>query len=152
VKLCTYKTKFIYKNKGNEKSRVFTRKNYILLEEKEVATMALKARQLKLIEALMANPMLPDIKIAEELGINRNTVREWKNKPEFKEELQRRLRAQWEDSERMAVDTMQTLAQGGDFKAAKYILDSLGYAAPVKVEADISTNININIGEEEEMP
>ena len=114
--------------------------------------MALKARQLKLIEALMANPMLPDIKIAEELGINRNTVREWKNKPEFKEELQRRLRAQWEDSERMAIDTMQTLAQGGDFKAAKYILDSLGYAAPVKVEADISTNININIGEEEEMP
>jgi uncharacterized protein YjcR len=112
--------------------------------------MALKARQLKLIEALMANPMMPDVKIAEELGINRNTVREWKNKPEFKEELSRRLREQWEDSERMAMDTMQTLASKGDFKAAKYILDNLGYSAPVKVEADISTNITITIDDEEE--
>ena len=112
--------------------------------------MALKPRQLKLIEALMANPMMPDIKIAEEIGINRNTVREWKNKPEFQEELKRRLREQWEDSERMAVDTMQTLAQGGDFKAAKYILDNLGYSAPVKVEAEVTTNITINIDDEED--
>lgn len=112
--------------------------------------MALKPRQLKLIEALMANPMMPDVKIAEELGINRNTVREWKNKPEFQEELRRRLREQWEDSERMAMDTMQTLAQSGDFKAAKYILDNLGYSAPVKVEAEVSTNITINIDDSEE--
>lgn len=112
--------------------------------------MALKPRQLKLIEALMANPMLPDTAIAEQLEINRNTVREWKKKPEFQAELKRRLREQWEDSERMAMDTMQTLAQGGDFKAAKYILDNLGYGAPVKVEADIKTDITINIDEEDE--
>ena len=112
--------------------------------------MALKPRQLKLIEALMANPMLPDTAIAEQLEINRNTVREWKKKPEFQAELRRRLREHWEDSERMAMDTMQTLAQSGDFKAAKYILDNLGYAAPVKLEADISTNITINIDDDEE--
>ena len=97
----------------------------------------------------MANPMLPDTAIAEQLNINRNTVREWKKKPEFQEELKRRLRAKWEDSERMAVDTMQTLAQSGDFKAAKYILDNLGYSAPVKVEAEIKTEININIDNED---
>lgn len=110
--------------------------------------MALKPRQLQLIEAMMANPMQPDTLLAEQLSINRNTVREWKNKPEFQEELRRRLREKWEDSERMAMETMQTLAQSGDFKASKYILDSLGYAAAVKVEADISTDININIGED----
>lgn len=113
--------------------------------------MALKARQLQLIDALMANPMMPDTKLADELGINRNTVREWKNKPEFQEELRRRLREKWEDSERMAMDTMQMLAQSGDFKASKYILDSLGYAAPVKVEADISTDITITIDEDEKL-
>lgn len=112
--------------------------------------MALKPRQLQLIEALMANPMLPDTVIAEQLNINRNTVRVWKNKPEFQEELRRRLRETWEDSERLAMDTMQSLAREGDFKASKYILDSLGYAAPVKVEADISTNITINIDDEED--
>lgn len=112
--------------------------------------MALKPRQLQLIEAMLANPMIPDTALAEELNINRNTVREWKKKPEFQEEIKRRLRAKWEDSERIAVDTMQTLALSGDFKASKYILDSLGYAAPVKVEADITTNITINIDDEGE--
>lgn len=107
--------------------------------------MALKARQLMLIEALMANPMLPDTEIAKQVQINRNTVREWKNKPEFQEELKRRLREKWEDSERLAIDTMQMLAREGEFKAAKYILDSLGYAPAQKIEADLHTDINIVI-------
>lgn len=109
--------------------------------------MALKARQLELIEALLANPLQPDTEVAKQLCINRNTVREWKKKPEFQEEYQRRLREKWEDSERMAMETMQTLAREGDFKASKYILDSLGYAPTQKIEAEVSTDIVINIEE-----
>lgn len=109
--------------------------------------MALKPRQYKLIEALLANPMIPDTELAEIVGINRNTVREWKRKPEFQEELKKRLTEIWQDSERMAVNTMQTLAREGDFKAAKYILDSLGYAPAQKIEADLHTDIQINIEE-----
>lgn len=107
--------------------------------------MALKARQLKLIEALLANPMLPDTEIAKQIGINRNTVRVWKQNPEFQEELKRRLNEQWNDSERMAVHTMQMLASEGDFKASKYILDSLGYAPAQKIEADLHNEIIINV-------
>ena len=77
--------------------------------------MALKARQYQLIEALLANPMVPDTELAKQIGINRNTVREWKKKPEFQEELQKRLRERWEDSERLAMETMQSLAREGDF-------------------------------------
>lgn len=109
--------------------------------------MALKARQYQLIEALLANPMVPDTELAKQIGINRNTVREWKKKPEFQEELQKRLREKWEDSERLAMETMQSLAREGDFKASKYILDSLGYAPVTKIEADISKDIIINIEE-----
>lgn len=109
--------------------------------------MALKARQYQLIEALLANPMVPDTELAKQIGINRNTVREWKKKPEFQEELQKRLREKWEDSERLAMETMQSLAREGDFKASKYILDSLGYAPVQKVQADISKDIIINIEE-----
>lgn len=109
--------------------------------------MALKARQYQLIEALLANPMVPDTELAKQIGINRNTVREWKKKPEFQEELQKRLREKWEDSERLAMETMQSLAREGDFKASKYILDSLGYAPVQKVQADISKDIVINIEE-----
>lgn len=109
--------------------------------------MALKARQYQLLEALLANPMVPDTELAKQIGINRNTVREWKKKPEFQEELQKRLREKWEDSERLAMETMQSLAREGDFKASKYILDSLGYAPVTKIEADISKDIIINIEE-----
>lgn len=109
--------------------------------------MALKARQYQLLEALLANPMVPDTELAKQIGINRNTIREWKKKPEFQEELQKRLREKWEDSERLAMETMQSLAREGDFKASKYILDSLGYAPVTKIEADISKDIVINIEE-----
>lgn len=109
--------------------------------------MALKARQLDLIEALLANPMVTDVDVAKQLCINRNTVREWKRKPEFQEEYKKRLKEKWESSELMAMETMQTLARSGDFKASKYILDSLGYAPVQKIEADVHTDIVINIEE-----
>ena len=109
--------------------------------------MALKARQYQLIEALLANPMVPDTELAKQIGINRNTVREWKKKPEYQEELKKRLREKWDESERWAMKTMQSLAREGDFKASKYILDSLGYAPVTKIEADISKDIIINIEE-----
>lgn len=105
----------------------------------------LKPRQYKLIEALIANPMIPDTEIAKELGVNRNTIREWKKKPEFQAELKARLGEIWADSERCAIETMQSLARSGDFKAAKYILDSLDYAPAQKIDAVISQDIVINI-------
>lgn len=111
--------------------------------------MALKARQLQLIDAMMANPMVPDTELAKQIGINRNTVREWKNKPEFQTELKARLAEKWRDSERLATETMQTLAREGNFQASKYILDSLGYAPVQKIEADVSQHIVINIGDED---
>ena len=112
-----------------------------------MANNTLKPRQYKLIEAMLANPMLPDTKLAEELGINRNTIREWKKKPEFQAELKARLSEQWQDSERMAVDVMQSLAREGSFQATKYILDSLGYAPAQRIEAEVRNDININIEE-----
>lgn len=109
--------------------------------------MALKARQLELIEAMMANPMTPDTELAKILCINRNTVREWKQKEEFQEELKSRLAEKWKDSERMAMEAMQTLASEGNFQAIKYILDNLGYAHTQKIEADLHTDINLIIEE-----
>ena len=107
----------------------------------------LKPRQLALIEAMLAKPMESDVKLAEELKINRNTIRVWKQQPEFKEELDRRLKERWKDSERMAMETMQNLARNGDFRASKYILDSLDYAPTQRIEADVNTDIHINIEE-----
>jgi uncharacterized protein YjcR len=109
--------------------------------------MALKARQIAYIEYLLANPMLTNLEAAKQVGVNRNTIAEWKRRPEFQEEYKRRLKEKWEGAEVMAMETMQNLARGGDFKASKYILDSLGYAPVQKIEADVNTDITINIEE-----
>ena len=77
-------------------------------------------------------------------------MREWKKKPEFQEEIKNRLKEKWEDSERLAVETMQSLAREGDFKASKYILDSLGYAPAQKLEANVKGALEINIDIDED--
>lgn len=109
--------------------------------------MALTNRQLEFIEYLLANPLVTNTKAGEEIGVSRNTIAEWKSRPEFQKEYRRRLDEKWRDSELMAMETMQNLARDGDFKASKYILDSLGYAAPTKIEADVNakTDIVINV-------
>ena len=105
----------------------------------------LKPKQRELLEAMLAHPMLSDVKLAELLGINNKTVGVWKRLPEFKEELDRRLKEQWKDSERLAVAKMIELAGTGNYNANKYILDSLGYAPTQKIDANVSNEIVINI-------
>lgn len=107
--------------------------------------MALKARQIAYIEFLLANPMMTNLEAAKLIGVNRNTIAEWKKSSEFQEEYKARLKEKWEGAEILAQQTMQNLARNGDFKAAKYILDSLGYAPAQKIEADVNTDIVINI-------
>jgi hypothetical protein len=109
--------------------------------------MALKPRQLALIEAIIANPTASHVELAEIVGINRNTITVYKRDPEFKDALSQRLKEMWEDSEAMAIVNMRKLANEGSFQANKYILDSLGYAPAQKIEADISSDIQINIEE-----
>lgn len=109
--------------------------------------MALNAKQLELIEAMISYPELSNVKLAEMLGINNKTVGKWRKLEEFDIELKKKLQAQWQDAERLAQETMISLCREGDFKASKYILDSLGYAPAQKIEADVHTDINICIEE-----
>ena len=94
----------------------------------------LSAKQLEAIEVLMDNPDLPYEGVAEILGISRKTLYHWRNNELFKNELDRRLKDRWKDSERLAIDTMINLCRTGNYKAAAYILDSLGYEAEKKIE------------------
>lgn len=109
--------------------------------------MALSKRQKNLIEFMLANPSLPETVCAKQCGVPNSTYFDWKKKGEFTAELDRRLKEQWKDSERIAVDTMVSLCRAGEYAAAKYILDNLGYKPVDKIQADVATNITINIEE-----
>jgi hypothetical protein len=94
----------------------------------------LSAKQLEAIEFLMDNPNLSYEATAEMLGIARKTLYNWRHNELFKNELDKRLKDRWKDSERLAIDTMVELCKTGNYNATKYILDSLGYSAPNKIE------------------
>lgn len=111
--------------------------------------MALKPKQIELLEAMLANPMMSDVKLGELLNLNNKTVGKWRKEEEFQEEMKKRLAEQWKNAERLAQKKMIELAAEGNFHASKYILDSLGYAPAQKIEADIKTDIVITIGDEE---
>ena len=109
--------------------------------------MALKAKQLELLEAMLANPELSDVKLAKLLKINNKTVGVWRKNEEFQAELKARLAQQWKEAERLAQRRMIELADSGHYNANKYILDSLGYAPAQKIEAKIPDAIVINVEE-----
>lgn len=109
--------------------------------------MALKPQQLELLETMLAYPMMSDVKLAEMMGLNNKTVGKWRKMPEFQEEMKKRLAEQWKNAESLAQAKMIELAGQGHFNANKYILDSLGYAPAQRIEADINSDIVINIEE-----
>ena len=109
--------------------------------------MALTAKRLELLEAMLAHPNLSDVKLGQLLNLNNKTVGKWRKEEEFQEEMRKRLQAQCKDAERLAQRKMIELANDGNFQANKYILDSLGYAPTQKIEAEINSEINITIEE-----
>ena len=111
--------------------------------------MALSKRQKELLEYMLANPVLPETVCAKNCGVPNSTYFDWKKKGEFTAELDRRLKEQWKDSERIAVETMVSLCRQGEYAAAKYILDNLGYKPVDKIQAEVNTDITITIGDDE---
>lgn len=98
------------------------------------------------LETWLQNPTLPYRKIAELAGISESTFRKYRKDENFMEEYHKRCGAMFNELEGIAVNTMKKLATGGDFKAAKYILDSKGYEGAQKVEIQ-NTEIKVSVEE-----
>ena len=109
--------------------------------------MALTNKMLNGIEVMIANPSASYEKLGELAGVNRNTITKWKRNEEFMAAYNARLKEVWRDAEGIAMKSMIKLAEEGNFQASKYILDSQGYAPAQKIEADINTDIIINVEE-----
>ena len=110
--------------------------------------IVLKPKQYRLIEIMLANPTATHKQLVEMAGIGKNTLTAWKRDEAFMAGYNRQLKEIWKDSEAIAVNTMIMLASEGDFRASKYILDSMNYAPTTKIEADINSDIILNIGEQ----
>ena len=107
----------------------------------------LNFKQQTAIGLLVSNPKISTHELAAEVQVSESAVYRWKQKPEFRAELDRQLKEKWKDSEGIAMSGMISLAEQEDYKACKYILDSLGYAPAQKIDANVNQDINITVEE-----
>ncbi len=88
--------------------------------------------------------------IAEAVGVNEKTLWRWRNEPEFAEfqgALKRINEARWMALVDAARESAARLVAADNQKMTEFVLKNEGYNPTQKIEADINTDIVINIEE-----
>ena len=112
--------------------------------------MALNPKQKKALELLTCGLGLGYQQIADEVGVNQATLWRWRNEDkfiEFQQELKRINDERWLATVDVAREAAVNLCKQGNARFIEFVLKNEGYNPTQKVEADVSTNINITIEE-----
>lgn len=107
----------------------------------------LTAKQRKAIELLVNSDMTYN-QIAEEVGVNRKTLYDWRHEPQFtafQAEYQRLKDEQWMATVEIARRSAMKLCENGNQRMVEFILKNDGLNPTQKVEAEINTDIVINL-------
>lgn len=105
----------------------------------------LKPKQLQAIDYMVFEPQMSYAQIAEAVGVNKKTFWQWRQSNEFMEHYHKICESNFRKLESLAIAKLEENTRKGNQKAIEYILDYMGYKAVQKVEADINTDIVINI-------
>lgn len=110
--------------------------------------MAINKKQRIALELLTSGEGLTLKEIAETADVNEKTLWRWRNEPEyaeFQEELKRLNDIRWQAAEDAARESAIKLCKQGNQKMVQFVLQNAGYNPTQKVEADVKTDIIINI-------
>ena len=108
----------------------------------------LTKKQKMALELLTSGEGMTFKEIAETVDINEKTLWRWRNEPEyalFQSELNRLNEIRWQAAEDAARAAAIRLCKEGNPKMVQFVLQNAGYNPTQKIEADISTDIVINI-------
>lgn len=112
--------------------------------------MALNTKQRKAIELLTSGEGYTLKQVAELANVSPKTLWNWRNGndfTEFQEELARINNERWQAAVDAARAGAIKLCKDGNQKMIEFVLKNEGYNPTQKVEADITTDINITIEE-----
>ena len=107
-------------------------------------------KQLMALELLTSGKGMTYKAICEQVGINPKTLWDWRNSTDFthfQEELKKLNDERWLATVDAARQGALKLCMDGNQKMIEFILKNDGLNPTQKVEADISSNIVINIDE-----
>lgn len=114
------------------------------MSEKKLLT----SKQKKALELLTCGEGRSYTSIAEEVGVNRKTLWRWLNEPQFasfQEELSFIDEERWKATVDAARAAAMRLVVNDNQRMVEFVLKNEGYNPTQKVEADIRTDIVINI-------
>lgn len=108
----------------------------------------LTAKQQKALELLTSGKGMTYTAIAEEVGVNRKTLYRWTHEPQFAsfQECWKELNDEkWLVTVEAAREAALNLCLEGKTDMVKFVLQNAGYNPTQKIEADVHTDIVINI-------
>lgn len=111
----------------------------------------LTAKQKLALELMTSGKGLTYKEIAAEVGVNPKTLWDWRNEPaftHFQEALQKLEDERWISIVDVAKKSAYKLCEDGNQKMVEFVLKNEGYNPTQKVEADIKTDIVINLDEQ----
>lgn len=112
--------------------------------------MALNPKQKLALQLLTCGEGLGYQQIADAVGVNQATLWRWRNDEkyiEFQEEFKKLNDERWLATVDVARKAAVDLCRQGNARFIEFVLKNEGYNPTQKVEADVSTNINITIEE-----
>lgn len=115
--------------------------------------MAITTKQRRALELLTCGLGMNYKEIAEEVGVSPKSLWSWRNDErykEFQDELKRLNDIRWQAAEDAAREGCISLCREGNQKMIQFVLQNAGYNPAQKVEGNISTDVTINIGIDEE--
>ena len=111
---------------------------------------SLTAKQKAAIEMLTCGEAYTYAYIAETVGVNVKTLYDWRTSPDytlFQEQLNKINDARWRAAEDAAREAAIRLCKADNQKMVQFVLQNVGYNPTQKVEADLHTDITIEIDE-----
>lgn len=111
---------------------------------------ALNKKQRLALELLTSGKGMSLKEIAAEVGVNVKTLYDWRHEPQytlFQDELKKINDERWAATVDAARKAAHDLVANGNQKMVEFVLKNEGYNPTQRVEADIKTDINIEIEE-----
>lgn len=108
----------------------------------------LTEKQQMALELLTCGRGMSYKEIAAEVGVNPKTLWDWRNDPaftHFQDALKKLEDERWLSIVDIAKDSAKKLCAEGKTEMVKFVLQNAGYNPTQKVEAEINTDIVINI-------
>lgn len=105
-------------------------------------------KQLMALELMTSGRGMKYKDIAEAVGVNPKTLWDWRNEPEFthfQEELKRLNDERWMALVDAARESAARLVAADNQKMTEFVLKNEGYNPTQKVEAEVSTDVVVNI-------